>query len=152
MLLHRRGVPSLNAWQDLLRVQAFQKKSCWKLRKPSLVLLINRWRTQDRKTNLNNFKKRKNKIQQHHRKKNSQYACGCIFISRLSKGKEKFISTDISKKQLDFCKDHDIIRKKRKPVRIDNLTFSKGRYGQNGKSGLNFASQWSKYLSITIGQ
>ena len=47
---------------------------------------------------------------------------------------------DISKKKIDFCKDHDIIRRKSKPVRIDNLTFSNGTYGQNGKSGFNFAT------------
>ena len=35
----------------------------------------------------------------------SKDACGCIFISRLSKAKKKIILSDISKKQLDFCKD-----------------------------------------------
>ena len=61
-MLHRHPKPKRLVGSYLLRVQAFQKKSCWKLRKPSLVILINQWITQDRKTNLNNFKKRKKKI------------------------------------------------------------------------------------------
>ena len=75
MLLHRQPKPRrfVGYMEEPMHFSKFVVKlldlrylqvSCWKLRKPSLSFIINRWITQDRKTNLNNFKKRKNKIQQ----------------------------------------------------------------------------------------
>ena len=75
MLLHRQPKPRrlVGYMEEPMHFSKFVVKlleltylqvSCWKLRKPSLFFMINRWITQDRKTNLNNFKKSKNKIQQ----------------------------------------------------------------------------------------
>ena len=75
MLLHRQPKPRrfvgymgepmhFSKFVVKLLELTYLQVSCWKLRKPSLFFIINRWITQDRKTNLNNFKKCKNKIQQ----------------------------------------------------------------------------------------